>query len=400
MLPLLSLSTEVFFWLLTLGLLVLTVLFWHKLVTRNLRTVTARFTSIILIQVLALASMGITINRSGEFYSSWSDLFGAQGQYQKIALSPADLAQISIKEISSAKKTKGGSLIFRKVIKGASSGVANVVYVVASPKVAASLEGPTHSIGNSYQIVELFPGTPGVPQTWIGTLDGITTMEELENANKIPPTIAVIPAINVQPGHDTECMDFAFGVRVETWITKDMRTFMQTFMGIDNRLWSSFGYSTGGWCAAEVAVLHQDQYSQGVSLAGYFKPLLSIGLTKREKNYLTAKYDLIAHLAHGPRNTKIMIIASVKDRFANSAAQKFMKSANSLIPIKYIPIPMGGHNIKVWKPFIASGFLWISGANNLQTPVIQPAPKSTPASTPTQTSTPIPTSTSVSGSQK
>ena len=121
MLPLLSLSTEVFFWLLTLGLLVLTVLFWHKLVTRNLRTVTARFTSIILIQVLALASMGITINRSGEFYSSWSDLFGAQGQYQKIALSPADLAQISVKEISSAKKTKGGSLIFRKVIKGAAS---------------------------------------------------------------------------------------------------------------------------------------------------------------------------------------------------------------------------------------------------------------------------------------
>ena len=71
---------------------------------------------------------------------------------------------------------------------------------------------------------------------------------------------------------------------------------------------------------------------------------------------------------------------------ANSAAQNFMKSANSLIPIKYIPIPSGGHNIKVWKPFIASGFLWISGANNLQTPVIQPAT--------------TPTSTSASGSRK
>lgn len=68
-----------------------------------------------------------------------------------------------------------------------------------------------------------------------------------------------------------------------------------------------------------------------------------------------------------------MIISSVKDRFSNYAAQQFMTSANSLIPIKYIPIPAGGHNIKVWKPYIASGFLWISGANNLDTPVIQPA---------------------------
>ena len=377
MLPLLSLSTEIFFWFLTIAALVLIVIFWHKLAIHNWKTVTARFSTIFLIQALALTSMGVTINRSGEFYSSWSDLFGAQGQYQKIALSPTDLAQISVEEIHSAKKTNGGSLIFRKVIKGAASGIANVVYVVASPKVAKSLESSAHSIGNSYQVVELFPGTPGVPQTWIGTLDGITTMEDLENNGKIPPTIAVIPAINVQPGHDTECLDFAFGAHVETWVTQDMKTFMQTFMGIDNRLWSSFGYSTGGWCAAEVAVLHQDQYSEGVSLAGYFKPLLSVGLSKREKSYLNSKYDLISHLKHGPRNTKLMIIASLKDRFANSAAQKFMQSANALIPIKYIPIPSGGHNIKVWKPFIASGFLWISGANNLQTPVIQPAPSPT-----------------------
>ena len=85
MLPLLSLSTEIFFWFLTLALLVLTVIFWHKFAIHNWKTITARFSTIILIQVLALASMGITINRSGEFYSSWSDLFGAQGQYQKIA---------------------------------------------------------------------------------------------------------------------------------------------------------------------------------------------------------------------------------------------------------------------------------------------------------------------------
>ena len=374
MFPLLSLSTEALFWFLTAGLLLATVFFWHKFSHWHWKHISARFSLIVAIQCLALAAMGVTINRSGEFYSSWSDLFGAQGQYQKIAISPSELTQITQKDLLSATHTKGGSLIFRKVITGAKSRISNVVYVVASPKIAASLAGPTRSIGSQYQVVELFPGTPGVPQTWIGTLDGISTMENLEIAGQIPPTLAVIPAINVQPGLDTECMNFVGGAQVESWVTSDMKRFMQSFMGVDDRLWSTFGYSTGGWCAAEAAVLHQEQYSEGVSLAGYFSPLLPFGLSKREKNYLTNHYDLIKYLRHDHRNTKLLVIASVKDRFTNYSAQKFMKSANSLIPIKYIPIPSGGHNIKVWKPYIAPGFLWISGANITATPVINPHP--------------------------
>lgn len=372
MLPLLSLFTEEFFWFLTALTLIATVYFWHKFSSFNWKSITARFSLIIAIQCFALAAIGITINRSGEFYSSWSDLLGAQGQYQKIAISPTALSQISLKDLNSATHTRGGSLIFRKVIRGEKSGISNVVYVVASPKIAAALVGPSHSIGSTYQVVELFPGTPGVPQTWIGTLDGITTMENLELTGKIPPTIAVIPAINVEPGQDTECMNFVGGAQVETWITRDMKLFMQTFMGVDDRLWSSFGYSTGGWCATEVAVLHQDQYAQGVSLAGYFNPILARGLSVREKNYLSSKYDLVKYLKTHASNTKIMIIASVKDRFANASAQRFMLGTNSLIPIKYVPIPSGGHNIEVWKPFVATGFLWISGANAISAPAVKP----------------------------
>ena len=375
MLPLLSLSTEVYFWITTAVFLLITVAFWHKFTIHNWKNITARFSLIFAIQFFALAAMGVSINRSGEFYNSWSDLLGAQGQYKKVAISPAALSQIGIRDLRSATHTKGGSLIFRKIIRGATSGISNVVYVVASPKIAAELTAPTHSLGSAYQVIELFPGTPGVPQTWIGTLGGIKTMEDLEIAGKIPPTIAVIPAINVQPGQDTECLNFVGGAQVETWITTDMKVFMQTFMGIDNRPWSSFGYSTGGWCAAEVAVLHQDQYAQGVSLAGYFNPILSFALSKREKNYLTKRYDLIYYLKHHRRNTQIMVIASVKDHFANNSAQRFMQGANPFITIKYIPIPMGGHNIEVWKPFVAPGFLWISGAVDIATPIINPAPQ-------------------------
>ena len=142
-----------------------------------------------------------------------------------------------------------------------------------------------------------------------------------------------------------------------------MKAFATKFIGLDNRPWSSFGYSTGGWCAAEVAIRHPDLYSNAVSLAGYFKPLFSLGVSKREKNFLTNEYDLVATLKKSPTPIHLMIIASQKDKFTNIAAQNFMNAANSLVPIRYVPIPMGGHNTNVWKPFVSTAFEWINQQN-------------------------------------
>ena len=376
MLLLSSLSTEILFWAVTALAIVLTVFFWHKLVSKKFRHIFARVSIIIFIQIFALASTGITINRNGQFYASWGDLFGSKNQLAKIAVAPDLLAQISGKDIKQAKTTAGGSLIFREVIKGEQSKISDVVYVVLPPKIAAQMEAnpASPSVGSDYQVVELFPGYPGVPQTWIGSMAGITTLENLENSGAVQNTIAIIPAINVSPGVDTECLNFVGGAQVETWLTHDMKVFATKFIGIDNRPWSSFGYSTGGWCAAEVAIRHPDLYNSAVSLAGYFKPLFSAGINKREKNFLQGKYDLIATLKKVPTSVHLMIIASKKDKFTNLAANNFMSAASGLIPIRYVPIPIGGHNTNVWKPFVSTAFEWINQQNTAPTP----APSTTP----------------------
>ena len=360
-----SLSTEIIFWLIALISLILTVFFWHKLTPSKFRHVTARVSAIVFIQVFALAATGITINRAGEFYSSWGDLFGSKNQLAKIAIEPNLLAQISAKDILAAKRTAGGSLILREVIKGAHSNISDVVYVVLPPGIAAQMEANPSSptVGTNYQVVELFPGYPGVPQTWINSMAGISTLERLENAGTVQNSIAIIPAINVSPGQDTECLNFVGGPQVETWISTDMHEFATKFLGIDARPWTSFGYSTGGWCAAEVAVRHPDLYSNAISLAGYFKPLFSLGVSKREKKYLTTRYDLIAALQKSQSPIHMMIIASVKDKFTNKAAKEFITAASALVPIRYVPIPIGGHNTNVWKPFVGTAFEWMNQQN-------------------------------------
>lgn len=352
---------ELLVWLMTVVAVILTVIYWHKLALQKWHHITARFTIIIFIQILALTATGITINRSGEFYASWGDLFGSNNHLAKVAIASQALSTISSADIARARLTPGGSLIFREVITGAASNISDVVYVVLSPKIAARLlANPDRpSIGKDYKVIALFPGYPGSPSGWINSMQGVTTLERIEALNSVMPTILIIPTINVLPGVDTECMNFAGGAQVETWLTNDVRTFASKFLGLDTRPWNSFGYSTGGWCAAMLAIRHPDIYRMAVSIAGYFEPDVSASHTKRERNFLAKEYNLIALLTKHSAKPKLMIITSVKDKFSYESTKYFIKNAGSLIGIRYVPIPQGGHNTKVWIPYVATGYLWI-----------------------------------------
>jgi len=358
-----SLITEIVFWVGAALLMALITLLWNRLSTNTWQHLVGRFSLVLALQFFVITALGVTINRAGDFYDSWTDIFGSKNDLVKIAVSPEDLSLISSTDIASASRTSGGSLMFRKVITGAQSGISSNVYVVASPQIAKRLESPAHTIGSDYQVDELFPGTPGIPQTWVGALNGVATMESLENSGQIGPTLLVIPAINVVPGRDTECLNFIGGPQVESWITSDMRTFMTKFMGVDARKWGAFGYSEGGWCASEAAILHTDQYFGAVSLAGYFHPQYDSGLAKRRQSALFARYDLAAHIVSGHVQTKLLVIASVKDQFANAAAKKFVAEVGSRISLKYIPVAKGAHNTSVARPFVPTGLMWLNSQN-------------------------------------
>ena len=361
MFGILSFTTEVTLWIATAIALSLTVFFWPKFSASKFRKVFARVSVLILIQALAFSAVGVTINRTGDFYETWGDLLGLKNNLVKIALTPENVSSITAHDVSQATRTSGGSLIFKKVITGANSLVSDYVYVVTSPSLSNTLLSTTSpTIGSNYLVTELFPGYPGVPQTWIGALKGIETLEKMEASGQVPPTIAIIPAINVVPGLDTECLNISGTSEVETWLTTDMKTFAQKFLGIDNRPWSTFGYSTGGWCAAELSIRHQDQYNLAVSLAGYFSPTFSAGVNKRERKVLTAEYDIANSLAGTKNNLRMLIIYSKRDKFSYASMNDFVAKASALIPIKLVEIPIGGHNIKVWRPFVGTGFQWIA----------------------------------------
>lgn len=361
---LLSVETEWGFWVLALSTLIFTVSYWHKFHRNNFRNIFFRVSLILISNVLVVSSVLISINKAGTFYASWSDFFGLQNNLKSEAISPENLASITKKDIRKAKHTKAGSLVFRKTITGLESGISARVFVVLSPKIAKYLEESNGSnLGTDYQIIELFPGYPGVPETWLGALKGLNAIETLEKDNKIPPTIAIIPSINVVPGLDTECLNVPGTSEVETWLTRDIKTFAQKFIGIDDRKWSAFGYSTGGWCAASLGIRHQDQFNKAVSLAGYFSPTFSAGINSNERKYLRTEYDLVNTLKSGTNSLQMLAIYSIQNDFETRSLFDFKKKIGDLLSLKTIEIPYGGHNIKTWQPYVFTGLEWISNTN-------------------------------------
>jgi len=334
---------------------------WHKLAPKKVMNFAIRSVALLLLQILAISSVLMTINRAGEFYSSWSDLFGSKKNLAKIAINSATLAEITQNDINHSRKTALGSMIIRKVITGERSGVSDVVYVVLSPKIAKALSSNSNPIlPANYQVVELFSGYPGVPQTWIGSLHGIDTIEQLEVQGQIRPTIAIIPNINVVPGQDTECLNFPNGPQVETWLSDDMHRFAKRFLGVDDRKWTSFGYSTGAWCATELAVRHPHLYARGISIAGYFSPSFEAGVNKALAKKLIPQYNLMSSIKTSTENPALLIIASKADRFYYKSALKFVKESAPYLSAKLVEIPEGGHNIQVWHPYVETGMLWIN----------------------------------------
>ena len=150
----------------------------------------------------------------------------------------------------------------------------------------------------------------------------------------LPDFIAVLPEINVLPGRDTECLNVPGVANVEDWLAKDVRDYTIQNLPAQSNNWMITGYSTGGWCASEIGVRHQDQYGSAVSLAGYFSPTFSAGITSSERATLRKEYDLVATLHSQPNTLQMLAIYSHQNDFESKSLFTFQKKVNDVLALK------------------------------------------------------------------
>jgi hypothetical protein len=124
-----------------------------------------------------------------------------------------------------------------------------------------------------FPVVELFHGTPGTnPLAWDTRLRIGQVADSLLAKHLIGPMVLVMPTIN-GPGHQFQDCVNGPAVNDETYLTKDVRTDVYAHYRVshDPYQWGLSGYSSGGYCAANLALRHPGSYGAAAVINGYFR---------------------------------------------------------------------------------------------------------------------------------
>jgi hypothetical protein len=359
-----GLTSSLFSWLtilLGLAAIVLTIWLWPRLASRKVGTIASRVGLILLCQLLALLSVGVNFNRSQVFYASWNDLVGGTGGYTISATVPSPVATVSGSPLNLpiGHATSSGGLIVDEIVHGTDSDATGHIITLLPKEFVSAARGKKLPAGFAgFHIIEFFPGYPGVPDTWLHALDLVKNIEMAQNNHQIAPTIAVIPAITVKPRQDTECLDFANGPKVETWLTVDVPAYVKSRFAISVPHWGVTGYSTGGWCAAMIGMLHSDRYTAAGIIAGYFRPQILMPVSGSELKSLQSKYNLLSLAKNHPPATDVMVVTSAQDRAGRVDSLQFIAASHPPLRVTELSLLKGGHNTVVWRGIEPALFKW------------------------------------------
>lgn len=339
--------------------ILLILLWWNKLYRRGFLNLIMRFLLLVLVLLMSISSLGVSINRSQGFYSSWSDMFGSTNSYSVTAIPAKNIKVLNSAFLKNAKPIGKDLYLLKEIITGKDSLVSNVVYLILPSQVVQLLKAGKTLNAVDYQVTEFLSGFPSQPEMWFKAL---RIEEDISTYNATHPhkIIGVIPQINVAGTTDLECMNFGNGQPdAETWLTSDLHSYLSLRLGITDTKWVVAGVSTGAWCAAMFAIGQPSLYEGALSIAGYFRPALPLTDPIALQNAMKSKYDVATMESKLTTPVPMYIVASLGDVYSIRETTRFLAKPHPLLDINYHEIASGGHNPRVWKPTILPGLEWI-----------------------------------------
>ncbi len=120
-----------------------------------------------------------------------------------------------------------------------------------------------------FPVVELFHGTPGSPLSWDKVLRISHVADTLIAKHLIGPMVLVMPTINGTGHNYQDCVNGP-GVNDETYLTQDVRADLLARYRVshDPFEWGMTGYSSGGYCAANLALRHPGYFGAAAVIEG------------------------------------------------------------------------------------------------------------------------------------
>ncbi|GIE75035.1 esterase [Actinoplanes philippinensis] len=346
---------------LTVAAAVATAAFWD----RGRFRVVHRAIGLLLVQLLLLVSLAAVINQQANFYVTFGELFG-QGSDTYAQTLPAGSPRLSAdgggaedldRWLAEHPAVPGRGTVIPATLAGAATGYALPSHIY----LPAGYRGD----GRDLPVVMFLAGYPGTVYSWLDSVGVGAALDEAIGAGRLPPVIAVMAEQDPVRGRDSECVDSVHGSRADTYLSADLPEVVHRhFRAARSReSWALVGYSTGGFCAVNLALRHPDRFGAAGSLAGYFRPLIDRSTGDLYEGDLELRRANDPRILIGrprPAPVSLFLTAGLDDRTALRDLRAFAPLVHAPDTARIVADRPGGHNFTTWNAVLPDLFAWLT----------------------------------------
>jgi enterochelin esterase-like enzyme len=314
------------------------------------------------------------VNKYYDYYQTWGAVaadFGGQG-LTTVPVVPRNvptqrLVAILGKVTGSKIAAQLGETV-RFTVTGRRSHITRAVYVFLPPQYFQ----PAFK-DHRFPAIELISGYPGEPQDWINVVGIIQAYETLLRDHAIQPVALVMPDPNGSPQVSLQCLNVVHGPQDATYMAQDVPAYLSRMLRLQppGRAWGIAGYSEGGYCAANLALVYPSRYGYAGVLSGYFRP---------SKDRLGNPSRLVPPFGKNPRllktNTPMLRVSTLPlavpipkfwlgagsyDHRDVNAARAFQRLLLARQPNVVLDLEHGGaHTMATWRALIPPLLGWMT----------------------------------------
>ncbi len=224
-----------------------------------------------------------------------------------------------------------------------------------------------------FPAIELITGFPGQPQDWINVVGVTQSYLTLLRDGAVQPAVLVMPDANGGPRISLQCLNVRRGPQDATFLGVDLPEALSRSLRVPppGPAWGIAGYSEGGYCAADLALLYPARYGAAGVLSGYFVPGDDrLGSPVRTVNPFGADKALRALNTPMQRVRALPVNEPVPQFWLGAgsdfrqdvtAARAFQRRLLTRQPGAMVHLAPGGkHNMATWRALVPPLLAWLT----------------------------------------
>jgi hypothetical protein len=361
------------------------VLAWSRVRGPRPVRIASRLGLVATAQLAALAVGLVALNDYGQFFTSWSELFGTGPSasivsQQHFGAAPtagpmhrhvlrartAVLSHVAVADAalpagarpmswSSRSQWRTRGALVQMNVAGPTTGLVEPALVYLPPAYFSGVR--------AMPMVEVMTGYPGSTLLLVDRMHFPSYLLDAMNRGTQPMVLVLLRPSVTYP-RDTECTNVPHGPQAFSYFANDVPSVVASAFALRPTSYGAIGDSTGAMCAVKLAVTDPQRFVAAVSLSGYFRAVRDITTGDLYGGSKTVRHlnDIMWRLEHLPLPpVSVLVATSLTERGADGykSAQKLLALVHAPMSADEIVLSRGGHNFETWTQEIPPALRWL-----------------------------------------